>query len=81
MHWARAVCLGMLPEHPFEATAGTLVALCNYLVMCFVACQIFTKTMYQCSCCGAVEMNPPGNHEGAGLTPALTQWVKDTALP
>ena len=26
-------------------------------------------------------MNPTRNHEGAGLVPALAQWVKDLALP
>ena len=28
---------------------------------------------------GAVEMNPTRNHEVAGLTPGLAQWVKDLA--
>ena len=31
--------------------------------------------------CGAVEMNPTGNHEFAGLRPGLAQWVEDLALP
>ena len=30
---------------------------------------------------GAVEMNPTRIHEDVGLTPGLTQWVKDPALP
>ena len=29
---------------------------------------------------GAVETNPTRNHEVAGLTPGLTQWVKDLVL-
>ena len=29
---------------------------------------------------GTVETNPTRNCEGAGLTPGLTQWVKDLAL-
>ena len=31
--------------------------------------------------CDAVEMNPTRNHEVAGSTPGLTQWVKDLTLP
>ena len=30
---------------------------------------------------GAVETKPTRNHEVSGLTPGLTQWVKDLALP
>ena len=30
---------------------------------------------------GAVETNPTRNHEVAGVTPGLVQWVKDPALP
>ena len=26
-------------------------------------------------------MNPTGNHEVAGLIPALAEWVQDPALP
>ena len=32
------------------------------------------------SCHGTAEMNPTRNHEVAGLTPGLAQWVKDLAL-
>ena len=31
-------------------------------------------------CCGAVETNPISIHEHVGLSPGLTQWVKDPAL-
>ena len=30
---------------------------------------------------GPVETDPTRNHEVAGLTPGLPQWVKDLALP
>ena len=30
---------------------------------------------------GSAEMNPTRNHEVASLTPGLTQWIKDPALP
>ena len=30
---------------------------------------------------GAAETSPTRNHEVAGWIPALTQWVKDPALP
>ena len=30
--------------------------------------------------CGAVEMNPTGIHEDAGLIPGLTQWVEERVL-
>ena len=29
---------------------------------------------------GAVETNPPRNHEVAGLIPGLSQWARDLAL-
>ena len=32
------------------------------------------------ACCGIVEINPTRNHEVAGLTPGLAQWVKDPVL-
>ena len=39
------------------------------------------KSKNQSSCHGAVETNPTRNHEVEGSIPALTQWVKDLALP
>ena len=39
------------------------------------------KSKNQSSCHGAVETNPARNHEVEGSIPALTQWVKDLALP
>ena len=35
---------------------------------------------WQSSRCGAVEMNPTGIQEDAGLTPGLAEWVGDLAL-
>ena len=42
--------------------------------------QIKTTTRWS-SHCGSVEMNPTSIREDAGLTPGLTQWVKDPVLP
>ena len=35
---------------------------------------------YRSSCCGTAVTNPPSIHEDLGLTPGLTQWLKDPAL-
>ena len=39
-----------------------------------------TNKWFQSSCCGAVETNPTGIHEVAGLIPGLAQWVRDLAF-
>ena len=38
------------------------------------------KNKRRCSHCGAAGINPTRNHEIAGLTPGLTQWVKELML-
>ena len=42
--------------------------------------QLFKNEIGGSSHRGAAETNPTTNHEVAGLTPGLTQWVKDLAL-
>ena len=38
-------------------------------------------TKIRSSHCGSVETNPTRNHEVAGSTPGLAQWVEALALP
>jgi len=38
------------------------------------------KNTFQCSHCGAAEMNLTPIHEDTDSVPGLTQWVKDLAL-
>ena len=39
------------------------------------------KKLMRSSHCGLAEMNPARIHENVCLTPGLTRWLKDPALP
>ena len=43
-------------------------------------CDILKTTDLWSSHCGSVETNLTSIHEGTGLIPGLTQWVKDPVL-